>query len=128
MGLQINKDLHKNDGLTIPSGSALTWSTTFVAGSRRVRFNPLFVFLSIQDRDDYYNGVEGAPQPSTTGVINNMMSAYEKEMTVGEQASLELEAGAFSKVEGWLKDLIVANSNEYLTDGDIVIIPSVTLI
>ena len=56
------------------------------------------------------------------------MSAYEKEMTVGEQASLELEAGAFSKVEGWLKDLIVANSNEYLTDGDIVIIPSVTLI
>ena len=63
MGLQINKDLHKNDGLTIPSGSALTWSTTFVAGSRRVRFNPLFVFLSIQDRDDYYNGVEGAPQP-----------------------------------------------------------------
>jgi hypothetical protein len=36
--------------------------------------------------------------------------------------------GAFSKVEEWLKELIVANSNEYLTDGDIVIIPSVTLI
>ena len=128
MGLQINKDLHKNDGLTIPSGSALTWSTTFIAGSRRVRFNPLFVFLSIQDRDDYYNGVEGAPQPSTTGVINNMIPLYEKEMTIDEQASLELEAGVFSKVEGWLKDLIVANSNEYLTDGDIVIIPSVTLV
>ena len=115
MGLQINKDLHKNDGLTIPSGSALTWSTTFLAGSRKIIFNPLLIFLSIQDRDDYYNGVEGAPQPSTTGAINDMISAYEKEMTVGEQASLELEAGAFSKVEGWLKDLIVANSNEYLT-------------
>ena len=128
MGLQINKELNRADGLTIPSSSVLTWSTTFIAGSRRVRFNPLFVFLSIQDRDDYYNGVEGAPQPSTTGVINNMIPLYEKEMTIDEQASLELEAGAFSKVEGWLKDLIVANSNEYLTDGDIVIIPSVTLV
>lgn len=36
--------------------------------------------------------------------------------------------GAFSKVEEWLKELIIANSNGYLTDGDIVIIPSVTLI
>ena len=127
MGLQINKDLHKNDGLTIPSGSALTWSTTFLAGSRKIIFNPLLIFLSIQDRDDYYNGVEGAPQPSTTGVINNMMSAYEKEMTVEEQAALS-DAGAFALVEGWLKELIVANSNEYLTDGDIVIIPSVVLL
>ena len=127
MGLQINKELNRADGLTIPSGSALTWSTTFIAGSRRVRFNPLFVFLSIQDRDDYYNGVVGAPQPSTTAAINDMSGAYEKEMTVEEQAALS-DAGAFELVEGWLKDLIVANSNEYLTDGDIVIIPSVTLV
>jgi hypothetical protein len=127
MGLQINKELNRADGLTIPSSSVLTWSTTFLAGSRNIIFNPLLVFLSIQDRDDYYNGVVGAPQPSTTAAINDMSGAYEKEMTVEEQAALS-DAGAFELVEGWLKDLIVANSNEYLTDGDIVIIPSVTLV
>jgi hypothetical protein len=120
MGLQINKALNRADGLTIPSGSVISWSTTFVAGSRRVRFSPLFVFLSASDRDDYYNGVEGAP-------INDMSGAYEKEMTVEEQAALS-DAGAFELVEGWLKDLIVANSDGYLTDGDIVIIPSVVLL
>jgi hypothetical protein len=56
-----------------------------------------------------------------------MSGAYEKEMTVEEQAALS-DAGAFELVEGWLKDLIVANSDGYLTDGDIVIIPSVVLL
>ena len=126
MGLQINKALNRADGLAIPSGSVMSWSTTFVAGSRRVRFSPLFVFLSVSDRDDYYNGVAGAPSPTTTSSINDMLDAYEKEMTVEEQAALS-DAGAFALVEGWLKELIVANSNEYLTDGDIVIIPSVVL-
>ena len=127
MGLQINKALNRADGLTIPSSSALTWSTTFVAGSRRIRFNPLFLFLSVSDRDDYYNGVVGAPDPTTTAAINDMSGAYEKEMTVEEQAALS-DAGAFELVEGWLKDLIVANSNGYLVDGDVIIISGVTLI
>jgi hypothetical protein len=122
MGLQINKALNRVDGLSIPSGSVISWSTTFIAGSKRIRFNPLFVFLSVSDRDDYWNKVEGALEPTTTNVINDMLSSYEKEMTVEEQTSLETETGAFSKVEGWLKDLIVANSNEYLTESDIIII------
>ena len=127
MGLQINKALNRADGLTIPSGSVMSWSTTFVAGSRRVRFSPLFVFLSASDRDDYYNGVAGAPNPTTTAAINDMSGSYEKEMTLAEQAALS-DAGAFELVEGWLKDLILANSNDYLTDGDIVIIPSTVLL
>ena len=127
MGLQINKALNRADGLTIPSGSAVTWSTLFVAGSRRIRFSPLFLFLSVSDRDNYYNGVVGAPSPTTTAAINDMSGSYEKEMTLAEQAALS-DAGAFELVEGWLKDLIVANSDGYLTDGDIVIIPSVVLL
>jgi hypothetical protein len=63
-----------------------------------------------------------------SGQIKDMLSAYFREMTVEEQASLEAEAGAFSKVEGWLKDEIVANSNGYLTDDDIAIIPSTVLL
>jgi len=122
MGLQINKALNRADGLTIPSGAVVSWSTCFIAGSRNIEFRPLLVFLSVQDRDDYWNGVEGAPEPTMSGQIKDMSSAYLKEMTVEEQASLETEAGAFSKVEGWLKDLIVANSGGYLTDGDVVII------
>jgi len=122
MGLQINKDLNRADGLTIPSGAVVSWSTCFIAGSRNIEFRPLLVFLSVQDRDDYFNGVEGAPQPTMSSKIYDMSAMYFREMTVEEQASLETEAGAFSKVEGWLKDLIVANSNEYLTDGDVAII------
>jgi len=128
MGLQINKALNRQDGLTIPSGAAISWTTCFIAGSRRIEFRPLFVFLSPSDRDDYWNGVEGAPDPTMSGQIKDMLSAYFREMTAEEQASLEAEAGAFSKVEGWLKDEIVANSNGYLTDDDIVIIPSTVLL
>jgi len=128
MGLQINKALNITDGLTIPSGSAITWNTTFVAGSRVINFNPLFVFLSITDRNDYYNGVIGSPQPTLSARIIDMLGFYTYTMTEAEQTSLETEAGAFSKVENWLKDQIVANSNGYLVDGDIVIIPNVTLL
>ena len=128
MGLQINKTLNIDDGLMIPSGSAITWNTTFVAGSRVINFNPLFVFLSITDRDDYYNGVVGAPNPTISSRINDMLGFYTYTMTEEEQTSLETEVGAFSKVENWLKDQIVENSNGYLTQADIVIIPNVTLL
>ena len=128
MGLQINKTLNIDDGLMIPSGSAVTWNTTFVAGSRVINFNPLFVFLSITDRDDYYNGVVGAPNPTISSRINDMLGFYTYTMTEEEQTSLETEVGAFSKVENWLKDQIVENSNGYLTQADIVIIPNVTLL
>jgi len=128
MGLQINKTLNIDDGLMIPSGSAVTWNTTFVAGSRVINFNPLFVFLSVTDRDDYYNGVVGAPNPTISSRINDMLGFYTYTMTEEEQTSLETEVGAFSKVENWLKDQIVENSNGYLTQADIVIIPNVTLL
>lgn len=128
MGLQINKPLNITDGLTIPSGSAITWDTTFVAGSRVINFNPLFVFLSITDRNNYYNGVADAPQPTLSARIIDMLGFYTYTMTEAEQTSLETESGAFSKVENWLKEEIVANSNGYLVDGDIVIIPNVTLL
>jgi hypothetical protein len=128
MGLQINKSLNITDGLTIPSGSAITWDTTFVAGSRVINFNPLFVFLSITDRNNYYNGVADAPQPTLSARIIDMLGFYTYTMTEAEQTSLETESGAFSKVENWLKEEIVANSNGYLVDGDIVIIPNVTLL
>ena len=128
MGLQINKSLNITDGLTIPSGSALTWNTTFVAGSRTINFNPVFVFLSITDRDDYYNGVVGAPEPTLSSRIIDMLGFYTYIMTEEEQTSLETELGAFSKVENWLKNEIVTNSNEYLTDSDIIIIPNVALL
>ena len=128
MGLQINKTLNIDDGLMIPSGSAVTWNTTFVAGSRVINFNPLFVFLSVTDRDDYYNGVVGAPNPTISSRINDMLGFYSYTMTEEEQTSLETEVGAFSKVENWLKDQIVENSNGYLTQADIVIIPNVTLL
>jgi len=128
MGLQINKTLNIDDGLMIPSGSAVTWNTTFVAGSRVINFNPLFVFLSVTDRDDYYNGVVGAPNPTISSRINDMLGFYSYTMTEEEQTSLETEVGAFSKVENWLKDQIVENSNGYLTQADIVVIPNVTLL
>ena len=122
MGLQINKELNRTDGLTIPSGNVISWTTCFMAGSNNIEFRPLFIFLNVQDRDDYWNGDENAPNPSVSSNIKDMLPTYLKVMTDVEKASLESEAGAFSKVESWLKEEIVANSNGYLTDSDIVII------
>ena len=86
------------------------------------------MFLSITDRNNYYNGVADAPQPTLSARIIDMLGFYTYTMTEAEQTSLETESGAFSKVENWLKEEIVANSNGYLVDGDIVIIPNVTLL
>jgi len=124
MGLQINKDLNRKDGLTIPSGSVVSWNTSFIAGTKIVRFTPCYIFLSVADRDDYFNNVPDSPEPSLSGSIKDLLATYDYVMTDAEYIALNTATGVMDIVQDYLKAKIVENSNEYLIDTDIVIVPS----
>jgi hypothetical protein len=122
MGLQINKVLNRTNGGTIPSGSIISWSSSFVAGTLIVRYQPMYNFLTIQDRDDYFAQVVDAMPPVMCKDIIDMLFSYEKLMTAQEFADLNTEIGVLNTVQDWLKTEIVNNSNGYLVAGDIVIV------
>lgn len=124
MGLQINKKLNRVDGLEIPSGSVLSWDSRFIAGTRVVRFSPNYIFLSVADRDNYYNKVEGAPSPSLSGKVNELESTYDYEMSEEQYLALNTETGVMDTVQDYLKTRIIEMSEGYFSSSDIVIIPS----
>jgi hypothetical protein len=124
MGLQINKDLIVNNGLTVPSGSVLTWSTGFIVASLQIAYSPVLIFLSVQDRNNYYDKIAGALEPNSSANIENMLPYYDYTMTLIEYQALNTEIGVMDSVQDYLLSEIVSNSNGYLLSSDIVIIPS----
>jgi hypothetical protein len=121
-GLQINKVLNRVNGGTIPSGSVISWSSTFVAGTLIVRYQPMYNFLSVADRDAYFADPNNSMPPVMCKEIENMQFQYEKTMTQQEFDDLNTQTGVLDTVQDWLKDAIVAASNGYLTAGDIAIV------
>jgi hypothetical protein len=124
MGLQINKELIQSNGLIIPSGSVVTWNTMFIGGSLYIRFAPVNLFLNVTDRNNYYNNVEGSTSPINSATIINFLPYYDFLMTLEQFENLNNKVGVMNDVEGYLLDSIVNNSNGYLLNSDITIIPS----
>lgn len=123
MGLQINKELNQQ-GLTIPAGSVISWSTTFLVGTKNIQFSPVYLFLSIADRDSFFSDPLSGIKPHLTSSIEHLQGFYTYQMSDAQYLALNTETGVMDTVQDYLKSEIVENSDGYLTDSDISIVPS----